>query len=118
VFLPICCFNIRRLHYNQLYGKQYIEILDPIGVINKKKEIILKCFSLPLQNNAIKFVAISEDTISLLRDTSQFIIKEDRNDFDYVYLTKDLIELKGKGFDSKRNFIKRFKNSYRLLIKN
>ena len=31
-----------------------------------------------------------------------------RSEFDYLYLTKDLAELKGKKFDGKRNHIKRF----------
>ncbi|MDD5686964.1 MAG: phosphatidylglycerol lysyltransferase domain-containing protein [Elusimicrobia bacterium] len=95
-----------------------LKILDPIGETNsKKKDIILKCFSLQPKNNIIKFTALPEDTITLFRGTTQFIIKEDRNDFDYVYLTKDLTELKGKGFDSKRNFIRRFKNSYPFTYK-
>ena len=32
-----------------------------------------------------------------------------RNQFDYIYATKDLAELKGRKFDGKRNHIKRFK---------
>ncbi len=36
----------------------------------------------------------------------------DRDDFDYVYRTADLIELKGKRFDGKRNRIKKFEKSH------
>jgi len=36
----------------------------------------------------------------------------DRNNFDYVYATSDLIELKGKKFDGKRNRINKFERSY------
>lgn len=35
-----------------------------------------------------------------------------RNHCDYVYLVKDLIELKGKKYDGKRNHIKKFKKNY------
>jgi hypothetical protein len=36
----------------------------------------------------------------------------DRDDFDYVYRTEDLAELKGKRFDGKRNRIKKFEKSH------
>jgi hypothetical protein len=36
----------------------------------------------------------------------------DRNNFDYVYLTSDLIELKGKKYDGKRNRIKKFERNH------
>jgi uncharacterized protein len=36
----------------------------------------------------------------------------DRDDFDYVYRTSDLSELKGKKYDGKRNRIKKFEKSY------
>jgi len=41
----------------------------------------------------------------------------DRNNFDYVYATRDLIELRGKKYDGKRNRIKKFErdHSYRYL---
>ncbi len=37
---------------------------------------------------------------------------EDRNNYDYVYLARDLIELKGKMFRQKRNHINKFLKSY------
>ena len=39
-------------------------------------------------------------------------LTEDRDNFDYVYLSKDLILLSGKKFHSKRNNINRFKSEY------
>jgi len=36
----------------------------------------------------------------------------DRNNFDYVYLSKDLINLKGKKYDGKRNRIKKFEKNH------
>jgi len=38
----------------------------------------------------------------------EFLIKKDRDNFDYVYLTDDLINLKGRKYDGKRNHIKKF----------
>jgi len=38
--------------------------------------------------------------------------EEDRDFYDYIYNTSDLIELRGKKYDGKRNHIKRFKRLY------
>lgn len=37
----------------------------------------------------------------------------DRDEFDYIYLTKDLIELKGRKFHSKKNHVNGFRKTYR-----
>ncbi len=42
-----------------------------------------------------------------------FRVEEDRNNFDYIYRTEDLIELVGKKYDGKRNRIKKFESSFR-----
>jgi hypothetical protein len=41
-----------------------------------------------------------------------FRAEEDRDNFDYVYLTRELAELKGKKFDGKRNRIRKFESSF------
>jgi hypothetical protein len=41
-----------------------------------------------------------------------FRVEEDRNNFDYIYRTEDLIELVGKKYDGKRNRIKKFESSF------
>lgn len=42
--------------------------------------------------------------------TAEFVLDADNSD--YIYLTTDLIELKGKKFDGKRNHINRFNRQY------
>lgn len=42
----------------------------------------------------------------------QFQFHADRDTFDYVYRIEDLAELKGKKYQSKRNFANRFRNNY------
>ncbi len=42
----------------------------------------------------------------------QFHYVSERDYFDYIYLRDDLVNLKGKKFQSKRNHINRFKNKY------
>jgi len=41
---------------------------------------------------------------------ASFRVEERREQFDYVYLTEDLAELKGKKFDGKRNRIRKFES--------
>ncbi|MCD7836765.1 MAG: GNAT family N-acetyltransferase [Lachnospiraceae bacterium] len=41
----------------------------------------------------------------------EFFIKSDRADFDYIYLSEKLAELKGRKFHGKRNHIARFKDA-------
>lgn len=40
------------------------------------------------------------------------VIEEDRNNYDYVYLTSDLITLRGKALHAKRNHINKFTSRY------
>lgn len=46
------------------------------------------------------------------RHGGDFRIEPDRNNFDYVYESSELILLQGKKFDGKRNRIRRFEKSY------
>lgn len=41
----------------------------------------------------------------------RFIFTPNRNSFDYIYLAENLITLKGKKYQSKRNFVSRFKSN-------
>ena len=45
-------------------------------------------------------------------DMNQFEKKEDRNNYDYIYLAEDLALLPGRKFSNKRSFIKKFKLNY------
>jgi hypothetical protein len=59
------------------------------------------------------FRGVPASMVSLL--TSMFLscrCEEDRDFFDYVYLASDLIELRGKKYDGKRNHINKFKRLY------
>jgi len=43
---------------------------------------------------------------------SPYRCESDRDNFDYVYLTEDLVNLKGKKYDGKRNRIRKFEKCY------
>ncbi|MEL7607969.1 MAG: phosphatidylglycerol lysyltransferase domain-containing protein [Bacillota bacterium] len=57
-----------------------------------------------------RFVAIAPQMAELIRKyCPAYELKEDRDNFDYVYLAQDLMALRGKKFHSKRNHINQFR---------
>jgi hypothetical protein len=83
--------------------------LQPIGV-NRLQETIEVCLSF-----APRLSRIPESFAA--RHCSGLKGELDCNNFDYVYLAEDLIYLKGKKYDGKRNRIRKFERShnYRYL---
>lgn len=65
------------------------------------------------------FGDVDENFIEDLRKYTDFKIEviEDVNDFEYVYSTQDLIELKGKKYHGKKNHVNSFEKSYTYEIK-
>ncbi len=60
----------------------------------------------------VEFFRLPERLRELLKFDGDFKIEEERDNFDYVYLSSELISLKGSKFDAKRNFIKRFRDNF------
>lgn len=62
-----------------------------------------------------EFIRVPEQVAALLDADRRFKISEDAANADYLYFTSDLITLKGRKYDGKRNLIRKFKsnNSYR-----
>lgn len=83
--------------------------LEPVGE-NDLNETVKVCLEL-----APRLSRVSERFLKKLRGT--YSIQEDRDNFDYVYLTKELAELRGKKYDGKRNLIKKFEKNYRAEVR-
>lgn len=79
--------------------------LEPIGTKN-----ILETIKICLKH-AGKISRVSQDFI-LHHHLHKYHIAELRNQFDYIYETKTLAELKGRKFDGKRNHLKKFKDRF------
>lgn len=62
----------------------------------------------------LNFIGLTEDEAKYLAQImpDKFVIKEHRNDFNYIYNKTDLAELAGRKYHGKRNFIAQFKKSY------
>lgn len=83
--------------------------LEPVGD-SRLEETVQLCLSY-----GTRLSRVSEKFIHKLHGS--YLIKEDRDNFDYVYLTEELAQLKGKKFDGKRNLIKKLEKNYRAEIK-
>ena len=79
---------------------------------------VIKCYQSFLQylgGKGIppKIVRVPEAVVAQIDwKTSGMKVELDRNQCDYVYLTQDLIELKGRKYHRKRNHIKQFQENY------
>lgn len=49
----------------------------------------------------------------ILLEQNGYLVEEDRNNFDYLYLREDLATLPGKQYHKKRNLVNAFLNNYR-----
>jgi hypothetical protein len=82
--------------------------LEPLGRSGAAKAIDDIC---RLTREDIEFKCV-HPYIARQINSSEYTMESDRDNSDYLYLSSDLIELSGKRFDGKRNWITRFKSQY------
>ncbi|KJR96851.1 MAG: ABC transporter permease [Desulfobulbaceae bacterium BRH_c16a] len=85
---------------------------------DKDRPFFMSPFGLPgkqlldlLMANHARMKCVSRSQTRPLQDMG-FTVTEDRNNFDYIYLRRELAELTGRKFQKKRNLIKAFINNY------
>lgn len=95
-------------------GETYF--LPPLG---QTPEVLLPLLEemvtyLHRQGLPFKMKAVSAGTGKFIQDNlpGRYLLTPDRKNWDYIYLTKDLIELKGRKYQQKRNHINKFKQVY------
>ncbi|MDD5409189.1 MAG: phosphatidylglycerol lysyltransferase domain-containing protein [Candidatus Omnitrophica bacterium] len=86
---------------------QPARFLQPIGAAESAKII-----GRVLGDTKGFFMRIPEETVGFLKKDSRFKVEEDRNNWDYLYLFSDLLNLSGRKYDGKRNQIKKFKSEH------
>ncbi|MBR4904065.1 MAG: DUF2156 domain-containing protein [Selenomonadaceae bacterium] len=88
---------------------------QPVGAQNKLQDAISNIIRyFEEQNQEIFFVGLEKsfaDELARYPD-AKFNISADRNNFDYVYLAQDLINLSGRKFHGKKNHLNAFKKEY------
>lgn len=90
---------------------------QPIGSQDKMQDAITKILQVAEENRGDKefmFVVVEKSFADELAryPNAKFNISADRDNFDYVYLAQDLINLSGRKFHGKKNHLNAFKKEY------
>ncbi|MGN0448650.1 MAG: DUF2156 domain-containing protein [Acutalibacteraceae bacterium] len=86
----------------------------PLGNGNRKKAIESILAKAKKDNENFHFFGMTNECADELERffPEKFNIRSDRDGFDYIYLTEDLVNLKGRKYQPKRNHISFFKRNY------
>ena len=88
---------------------------------NNLNKIVTKLIEVKKSNNRITYLFgdVEEYFLDDLKNYTDYnyIITQDVNDYEYIYKTQELIDLKGKRFHCKKNHCNIFKSSYDYTIK-
>jgi hypothetical protein len=93
-------------------NKEPISFYSPVGN-SHIRETIKELFG--YLNNISDDAYIERVPESLVKEylvSRDFIVNEDRDNFDYLYTVQELIELKGRKFHDKKNRVNRFRADY------
>lgn len=86
------------------HGKEQPFFMLPFSL--PKRELLQQLFA---DQGMMKCVSSAQKT---LLEQQGYLLEEDRDNFDYLYLRHDLAELAGRQFHKKRNLVKAFVNSH------
>lgn len=86
--------------------------LFPVGSSNKRPALKILSKLLLELSNCSSICRVQSDVIDQFVDKSEFEIEYDRDNSDYVYLSDDLIQLRGNKYHRKKNHLNRFKKSW------
>lgn len=85
-----------------------------INKVEDTADEIIKHASKNKANQTIRLVP--EEVIEAFSD-EKFNIVEDRDNFDYLILVENIVSYPGTKFSAKRNYVKRFENNQRSVVK-
>jgi uncharacterized protein len=86
--------------------------LFPVGSGNKRKALDILIEILREFQEQARISRVESRMVEHLVDTTRFEIQVDRDNFDYVYRSEDLIQLKGNRYHRKKNHLNRFKKNW------
>jgi uncharacterized protein len=88
--------------------------LQPAGKGDKKKALETLCDELKDISDDVRICRVSEDFINRHLDHDQYFYQLDRENSDYVYASKDLVELSGRKYHRKKNLLNNFIKNYQF----
>ncbi|MBQ7131132.1 MAG: DUF2156 domain-containing protein [Oscillospiraceae bacterium] len=112
-------YNLKRCSFDGLYilsagENETLRFMLPVGNGDFKSAFsemkkYSESFSKPLE-----IYGITDATMPFVRAhfDDRFRVTEDRDSFDYIYLSEKMVSLSGKKLHSKRNHLKRFETNY------
>lgn len=93
--------------------------LSPFGPGDKKRALDVLCTELAKHTSDIRICRLGEEFVTHHVDPAKYDVVPDRDNSDYLYLAKDLINLPGNKYHRKKNhlnqFIKRYAFEYHPL---
>jgi uncharacterized protein len=101
-----CLIIIMQPQDSQPYGFQ------PVGSGDKQAAVELLLDELTGRSPEASLCRVDERFVARHVDTDRYDVIEDRDNNDYVYLARELIELPGNRFHKKRNHVNKFIKSY------
>jgi hypothetical protein len=97
-----CILILFHPHKSPAYG------LCPFGPGDKKNGLDLLCKELAKQAAEVRICRVGEEFVANQVDPAAYEAVPDRDNSDYVYLTKDLINLSGNKYHRKKNHLNQF----------
>lgn len=88
--------------------------LQPVGKGDKRKALDAITAELRNLSSEVRICRVSEEFIHRYLDHDNYNFKKDRDNSDYVYATRDLIELAGRKYHRKKNHLNNFLKSYKF----
>ena len=82
--------------------------LPPLGRGDKPKALASLCDEISKTSSEIRICRAGEEFVTAHVDQSRYACLLDRNNSDYVYLTRDLIDLSGNKYHRKKNHLNQF----------
>jgi uncharacterized protein len=86
--------------------------LPPMGGGNKAKALAMLCMEIGRISEEIRICRVPEDFVQAHVDSALYACLPDRNNSDYVYLTRDLIHLSGNKYHRKKNHLNQFMKNH------
>lgn len=86
--------------------------LPPIGRGNKAEALDIVAEHVSRISSEPRMCRVGQDFIARHVDLERYEVQEDPDNHDYVYLTKELVDLPGNKFHRKKNHLNRFVKNY------
>ena len=101
-----CILIIFHPQKGSIYG------LSPFGPGDKKSALDILCKEIAKQTADVRICRAGEEFVTNHVDPGKYAVVSDRENSDYVYLAKDLINLSGNKYHRKKNHLNQFIKNY------